>query len=154
MLTGLAMFRDNPILGVGFDNYTDNYWNYAGNLGLEASARNLTSERALREPHSLYIEILAETGLLGILAFLLFFGLIMKNIYQIRKTYRTRGSAPNEDWSAWITSTGISILTFLVAGFFLHGIGFRFIWVLAGMALSAINISKNKVFTNQLMNTK
>jgi O-antigen ligase len=154
MLTGLAMFRDNPILGVGFANYTDNYWNYAGNLGLEASARNLTSERALREPHSLYIEILAETGLLGILAFLLFFGLIMKNIYQIRKTYRTRGSAPNEDWSAWITSTGISILTFLVAGFFLHGIGFRFIWVLAGMALSAINISKNKVFTNQLMNTK
>lgn len=150
MLTGLAMFTENPILGVGFANYSDNYWDYASNLGLESSARNLTSERAQREPHSLYVEILAETGLLGIMAFLLFFGLIIRNIYQFRKNYRARSRTPDEDWSAWITSTGLSIGTFLIAGFFLHGIGFRFIWILAGLALSIIEISRNELSTKKM----
>ena len=150
MLTGLAMFSDNPILGVGFANYSDNYWNYAGSLGLEASARNLTSERAQREPHSLYVEILAETGLLGIMAFLLFFGLIIRNIYQFRKNYRAKSYTPDNDWAAWITSTGLSIGTYLIAGFFLHGIGFRFIWILAGLALSIIEISRNEFIAKKM----
>jgi O-antigen ligase len=149
MLTGLAMFSDNPILGVGFANYSDNYWNYAGSLGLESSARNLTSERGQREPHSLYIEIMAETGLLGILTFLLFFGLTIRNIYLYRKNYRRGISKSDDAWSAWITATGFSILTYLVAGFFLHGIGFRYIWILAGMALSIINISKFELSKNK-----
>ena len=152
MLTGLGMFMDNPILGVGFANYSDNYWEYAGKLGLESSARNLTSERSQREPHSLYIEIMAETGLLGITAFLLFFGLTMKNILESRKKYRARTNIQDETWFAWITSTGMSLLTFLIAGFFLHGIGFRFIWILAGLALSIINISKNEDFPKYLTN--
>ena len=154
MLTGLAMFTENPILGVGFANYTDNYWEYAGNLGLEASAKNLTSERSQREAHSLYIEIMAETGLLGILTFLSFFGLTMRGVYQARIRYRTKSSAPDKNWSAWITATGFSIITFLVAGFFLHGIGFRFIWVLAGLALSIVNISKNEATTKYLAYSK
>jgi len=147
MLTGFAMFTDNPVLGVGFANYSDNYWEYAGNLGLEASARNLTAERTQREPHSLYIEIMAETGLLGIITFLSFFGLVMRNLFTFRKNYRSQASKPDKEWSAWITATGMSIVTFLIAGLFLHGIGFRFIWVLAGMALSIVDISKNELST-------
>ena len=69
MLTGLAMFKENPFLGVGFANYSDNYWSYAGNLGLEASARNVGSESSARQPHSLYIEIMAETGFFGVASF-------------------------------------------------------------------------------------
>jgi len=142
MLTGLAMFSENPIMGVGFANYTDNYWNYAGNLGLEAGVRNLTSESSARQPHSLYIEILAETGLLGLMTFLAFFGFMLQSLIISRRRYKNRGITQDSDWSAWITSTGMSILTFLIAGFFLHGIGFRFIWVLAGMALSLIHVSQ------------
>jgi len=143
MLTGLAMFTANPFIGVGFANYSDNYWSYAGSLGLESSARNIDSEDGARQPHSLYIEIMAETGLFGILSFLGFFGLIFQNLFRIRKKYIKKNQMADKDWSAWIISTAMSILTFLIAGFFLHGIGFRFIWVLAGMALALINISNN-----------
>lgn len=147
MLTGLAMFKANPILGVGFANYSDNYWTYAGNLGLESSASNTntTTDTGARQPHSLYIEIMAETGLLGILTFLAFFGLIFQSLFRFRKKYQPRGQLPDSDWSAWITSITMSLITFLVAGFFLHGIGFRFIWVLAGLALAIIHISKNEL---------
>jgi putative inorganic carbon (HCO3(-)) transporter len=144
MLTGLAMFRDNPFLGVGFANYTDNYWSYAGNLGLEAAARNVGSESSERQPHSLYIEVMAETGIFGITTFLAFLGLMLNGLYQARVKNNANKIKADKDWSAWITSIMMSIITFLVAGFFLHGIGFRFIWVLAGLAIAIVHLTQNQ----------
>ena len=141
MLIGLAMFKDNPFLGVGFANYPDNYWSYAGNLGLEASTVNINSESTQRQPHSLYIEIMAETGIFGITSFLAFLGLLFNGLYQARIKINTHQTKSDKDWSAWISSLMMSIITFLVAGFFLHGIGFRFIWVLVGLALAAIHLA-------------
>lgn len=153
MLTGLAMFEAHPFLGVGFANYSNNYWSYAGNLGFESSASNTntTTDTGARQPHSLYIEIMAETGLLGILTFIGFFGLIFQSLFRLRKKYQPRGQIPDSDWSAWITSIAMSLITFLIAGFFLHGIGFRFIWVLAGLALAVIHISKNEIQTKNTL---
>lgn len=139
MLTGLAMFTDRPILGVGFGNYNTNYWDYAGRLGFESGATDIQGEKGAREPHSLYIEIMSETGLLGILSFLTFFVLLFSGLYKTRKLI-LEGS--DKSWSTWITSTAIAILSFLISGFFLHGIRFRYIWVLIGLALATIYISK------------
>ena len=144
MLSGLAMFRANPFLGVGFANYSDNYWTYAGGLGLEGSARNVGSQSSARQPHSLYIEIMAETGIFGIVSFLAFLGLMLQGLYQARLKNNTDKTKTDADWSAWITSLIMSIVTFLVAGFFLHGIGFRFIWVLCGFALAIIHLTQNQ----------
>jgi len=148
MLTGLAMFRDHPFLGVGFANYSDNYWTYAGNIGLEASARNIRSESSARQPHSLYIEIMAETGIFGITSFLLFLSLMINGLYKARRKSNVNNINTDGEWPAWITSLIMSILTFLVAGFFLHGIGFRFIWVLVGFAFAAIHITQNQLFSS------
>ena len=144
MLTGLAMFGANPLLGVGFANYSDNYWSYAGNLGLEASARNVGSQSSARQPHSLYIEIMAETGIFGITSFLAFLGFMLNGLYQARAKNPSHKTKADEDWAAWITSLIMSIVTFLVAGFFLHGIGFRFIWVLCGLALAVLHLTPNR----------
>ena len=143
MLTGLAMFRENPFLGVGFANYSDNYWSYAGNLGLEADARDINTENSARLPHSLYIEIMAETGIFGISSFVAFMGFILSGLYQARKKFHSKKNKAAQNWPIWVASIMISILTFLIAGFFLHGIGFRFIWVLSGLALVIIHLSKN-----------
>jgi O-antigen ligase len=141
MLTGLAMFADRPFLGVGFANYSEHYWSYAGSLGLESSTRNINAETTQRQPHSLYIEIMAETGLFGIATFLGFLGLLLGGLYQTRSKINENQKNPDPDWPAWISSLMMSIFTFLVAGFFLHGIGFRFIWVLAGLALAALHLA-------------
>jgi O-antigen ligase len=144
MLTGLAMFGANPFLGVGFANYSDNYWSYAGNLGLEASAQNVGSQSSARQPHSLYIEIMAETGIFGITSFLAFLVFMLNGLYQARVRDFSHNAKSGEDWSAWITSLIMSIVTFLIAGFFLHGIGFRFIWVLCGLALAVIHLTPSQ----------
>lgn len=147
MLTGLAMFADRPFLGVGFANYSDNYWSYAGSLGLEASTRNVNSETTARQPHSLYIEIMAETGLFGIATFLGFLGLLLNGLYQTRNRINENQKNPDPEWPAWISSIMMAIFTFLIAGFFLHGIGFRFIWVLSGLALAAIHLAPTPLYS-------
>lgn len=150
MLTGLAMFKEHPFLGVGFANYSDNYWSYAGNLGLEATARNVGSESSARQPHSLYVEIMAETGIFGIASFLVFTYLILRDLYHSRKMNDANRVKADPDWSLWITSIFMSILTFLVAGIFLHGIGFRFIWILCGLAFAIIHLTQDRSPSLQL----
>lgn len=145
MLTGLAMFKDKPFLGVGFGNYNTNYWKYAGQLGFEAGTTDIQSAQADREPHSLYIEIMSETGLFGIITFLAFFWFLFGGLYQARKRAL---DSQDKNWSIWITSTSIAILSFLISGFFLHGIRFRYIWMLIGLALAAIYITKRATSPN------
>ena len=150
MLTGLAMFKEHPFLGVGFANYSDNYWSYAGNLGLEATARNVGSESSARQPHSLYVEIMAETGIFGIASFLVFIYIMLRDLYLSRAMNDANKVKADSDWSLWITAIFMSILTFLVAGIFLHGIGFRFIWVLSGLALTINHLTQDRSSSIQL----
>jgi len=149
-LIGIAMFIDHPFLGVGISNYPDNYWEYAGAMGLESS--NLTgdtkTEIDAQKPHSLYLEIMSETGLFGITTFLTFLGLAIYRLYQSRKQIKQQtASETNKEWSMLTVSVMMSLITFLIAGFFLHGIGFRFIWVLIGIALAFIRFGLKQLPT-------
>lgn len=148
MLTGLAMYQANPFLGVGFANYSDNYFTYAEDLGVETDIQDV---EVRREPHSLYIEIVAETGTLGILTFMGFIGFLFNGMYQVRKRYLNSNLNLDVDWAPRVTAIMFSLLTFLIAGFFLHGIGFRYIWVLSGMALAIIHIANNEKYQNQIL---
>jgi O-antigen ligase len=146
MLTGLAMFSKNPFLGVGFANYTDNYWIYAGSLGLDSGALNVgtSSDYESQQPHSLYVEVAAETGIFGLSSFMAFLGLIFIGLNQARQAMKLARKIIDRDWLMLTSAIMMSILTFLIAGFFLHGIGFRFIWVLIGISLAFIRLSPNQ----------
>jgi len=61
-IAGLQMFMDHPVLGVGIGNYPDAYSKYF-------IAIFTTS---LGHAHNYYINIAAETGSIGLIAFLLF----------------------------------------------------------------------------------
>jgi O-antigen ligase len=60
-IAGLNMFRAHPLLGVGAGNYDAAYARYATNLA--------TWPEALGHAHNYYINVAAETGILGLLAF-------------------------------------------------------------------------------------
>jgi len=147
MLTGLAMFKENPIFGVGFGNYGLHYWEFATDLGLEANAINVDYGPKSRYAHSLYIEILSETGLIGFLTFLLFFSTLFMEMFKIRKVYNMY--AIQTGWSSWATALAMSVLTFLISGIFLHGIFFRYIWILIGLAMAISSISNSTDSKNQ-----
>lgn len=63
-LGGLAMFGDNPLLGVGFGNFGNEYRDtYQFDVPDEYYARIVTTSRS---PHSTIIGIAAELGMIGI----------------------------------------------------------------------------------------
>ncbi len=65
--SGLDMARDYPWLGVGFGNYGPAYADYA----------LLNWPYALGHAHNYYINLLAETGIIGLLGYILFWSIII-----------------------------------------------------------------------------
>lgn len=137
---GLAMFQENPLLGVGFGNFSANYWDYANKLGL-VNAGMRASNQIARHPHSLYIEILSEIGIIGFITFSIFFYNLFSSLIRARRKYDKH--VLGSDWASWLRALVFSLLTFLVSGLFLHGLLFRYIWMLIGFTLAALAINRD-----------
>jgi hypothetical protein len=60
-LAGLYMLEDHPLVGVGAGQFERNYQAYAARIGLD--------DRFERSAHNSYIQMAAESGLLGLAAF-------------------------------------------------------------------------------------
>ncbi|MGN1385922.1 MAG: O-antigen ligase family protein [Bacillus sp. (in: firmicutes)] len=76
--TGLYMFRDNPVLGVGLGNYNVRY------KDVTAKYPELDFGHETYSVHNSYIKVAAETGLLGLLAtaaFYLVFFITLLRLY-------------------------------------------------------------------------
>lgn len=134
MLTGLTMFAEHPILGVGAGNYKPNYQRYAQLIGIEFRAE-------ARDPHSLYVQLLAETGILGIIAFL---AMIYFLFDALNKACHAVERSPHlADWLPWISALRFAILSYLLTSIFLHNAYIRYLWILIAMALTGIQITYN-----------
>jgi putative inorganic carbon (hco3(-)) transporter len=134
MLTGLAMFAEHPLLGVGVANYNVNYQRYAQQIGLEFRAE-------ARDPHSLYIQLLAETGILGTITFL---GMFYFLFDALNKARRAIEASPHlVEWLPWMSALQLAILSYLLTSIFLHNAYIRYLWILVAMALTGIQITYN-----------
>ncbi len=136
MLAGLYMFADHPLFGLGAGNYEVNYQAYAQKIGLEFRATE-------RQAHSLYIQILSETGLLGGLAF---FGIVASLFAALAKTSKALSYTQFRDtWLPWITSLRMSLIGYLITALFLHDAYIRYFWIIVALCISAIRISSELV---------
>ena len=127
-----AVFIDNPIAGVGLENYALYYPEYSEQVGIAPTRR-------VRSAHNLYLEILAETGIIGFSAF----GLIVITAFRgLNLAYRRFMLLGNEQYASIAFSVGVSIIGYLVAAFFLHLDYSRYWWLLIGIALSVPEISR------------
>jgi len=134
-LAGMEMIKQNPILGVGLNNYTVHYMEYAKSLGLAPTA----TERAA---HNLYIEVAAETGLLGLSVFLVLLGTMAKNIIDSWKKLKFMR---RDDLARMVAAIGAGIFGYLTASIFIHSAYPRYFWLLVGIAFSIPNIVKNEL---------
>lgn len=130
MKVGMNMFLEHPVLGVGKGNYPNYYLEYAKEIGLEYRNEE-------REAHSLYIEILSETGVLGFMAFSAAITSILLQLNKVRKYYRENKAF---DRAGWITSISISIITYLTSSIFLQGDYIRYFWMIIALSMAALQI--------------
>jgi putative inorganic carbon (HCO3(-)) transporter len=118
------VFADRPFLGVGFNNLRWHYSTYAG------------VEQFVSHAHSLIFGLLAETGILGLAAFLWFLAVLAQIAWRGRHKVQLSGAL----WMWWL-----ALLASLLA-WFVHGlVDFPFsslspciaFWLVAGLLVSA-----------------
>jgi O-antigen ligase len=131
---GWLMFQDYPLAGVGVNNYPTHYLDYSSSVGLDPRLE-------ARPAHSLYLQVAAETGILGILLFGSILWLTFRGLLRAPAAFRQLGL----DDSAEIThALTIGLMGYLVAATFLHAAYPRYMWLLLGIALAIPNIIRNE----------
>ena len=127
----IAMFLDNPILGVGPFMSTDMYFKY----------RPIDDMWRYDQPlavHSEYLSLLSERGILGFGSFALFLIVLFRHAaIQIKKYSDTKSSALIAGLKAGI----ISWLVFSVGGATIYSVQ---LWISVGLLIALFEIVKNE----------
>jgi putative inorganic carbon (hco3(-)) transporter len=127
-LAALQVFADYPALGVGPGQYFREYsQEYANELGL----RFLESDR---RAHNLYLEIAADTGVLGLGAFAAILVLTISRLWRCRSYWLTRRA----EYANWATAFLVSVLGYMMSATFLHLSYARYFWLLIALANVAV----------------
>ena len=144
-ISGLLMFSEHPLLGVGVNNYPINYQKYSSRLGLDSRTEE-------RDAHSLYIETIAETGLLG---FLTLAGLLTSLMVGLRRARKKLGAInANPEWQCGLIAIQMSLIAFLTGSIFLHGAYIRYLWLLVALSAVGIHLAETAWEDNQRSSDK
>jgi O-antigen ligase len=122
-LAGLQMWADNPLLGVGPDNFEGQYRTYSAAIGIDPRPQE-------RSAHSLYLESLAETGLVGTVAFLGVLWLALAGAWRARSRLGGRDALLGE-------GLFVALCAFLICAVTLHSAYARYEWIFLGLGLAA-----------------
>jgi hypothetical protein len=122
----VEMFADHPLLGVGYGNYLARYSGYVRDTGVEQRNKD-------REAHNLYLEVAAETGVIGLGAFALLIGGAFLSLRAARNRFRAAG-LPGEAGLAYALM--VALAGYLITSVFLHMDYARLIWLLLGVAFA------------------
>lgn len=71
---GLALFRDNPVAGVGFDNFHVRFNDYLSSVHTDVFPG------FNKDPHNVFLSVAGETGIVGFAIFMAFIGILVRAI--------------------------------------------------------------------------
>jgi O-antigen ligase len=121
---GLALWRERPLLGVGPDNFRRLYARVLGPHPLNDRIR----------ANSLYVEVLADTGALGLASLLAFIAAM------VRVAARESRTDPDPESRRWRLAATAGLAAFLVHGLVDEFLAFTptlgLFWLLAGCAVA------------------
>lgn len=135
MTVAWILFTEHPILGVGLNNYNAYYQQYSRLLGLDP-------RREDRSAHSLYLEIAAEGGLLGLVTFGVIMWMVVRGTQQARRDL-ARAGLP--DHAGMAAAFSVGLIGYLTAAIWMHDAYSRFLWLLIGMALALGQVARNEL---------
>jgi putative inorganic carbon (HCO3(-)) transporter len=132
-LVALAMFKAHPIMGVGPGNYSLEYQQYNAKVGLDERTEQ-------RDPHDWYLQIAAEMGLAGLLAF--GYMLIAVSIETVKTIVRARRAGAYV-FSELLIGVAIAMAAYLLMSVFLHAYIFRDFMMLVALAGAGWSITQS-----------
>jgi len=139
MQTAWEMFDAHPWLGVGAGNYSEHFDEYAAHVGSATPSYENFGER--RYPHNLFLEVAAETGILGLLTFgAAVAGALLSALAAARRFARAGDSRSG----ALASSIALALVAYLVSSLFLHGHYIQYLWLLVALAAAARQVARGE----------
>ncbi|MBI5451172.1 MAG: O-antigen ligase family protein [Gammaproteobacteria bacterium] len=123
---GIDMLKDNPVFGIGYNNwmlYYEKYYAIGGRVQL---------------PHNVFIQAASELGLAGL------FGFVLMIIYSLIINMRTRKiSILNSNNFIYWMSHGfdIALVGMLTSGFFVTVLYYPFFWIYISFVVALNNVA-------------
>jgi putative inorganic carbon (HCO3(-)) transporter len=127
-LAAFYTFVDHPIAGVGPGVYFKEYSRQNAN---ELGLRYLDNRR---RAHSLYLELLADAGLIGLSLFLALLGTTLVCLHRAARYWRGR----RPEYELLALSFFFSLLAYMGTALFLHLSYQRYFWILIALSSSVI----------------
>ena len=140
-LAALLAFADHPVVGAGPGVFPLLYQQYAPRVGYQVLEKGSGAEAGsapAREAHNLYLGIAADTGMVGLLAFLGLVGAILVPLLVAAR--RLRRIAPAS--AAHAAALALALVGYLSAGLFLSLAYERYFWLLLGLAAATARLSR------------
>jgi putative inorganic carbon (hco3(-)) transporter len=131
MLAAILAFSEHPFIGVGPGQYTPHH-SVRYQLRPEIAFRELPTPR---RAHNLVFEVAAEGGAVGLLLFLAIPGLLIRNLWRIRRQAKAARLPRVEHLAVGFL---LAILSYLGTGMFLHLAYQRYYWLLVGLSAAAV----------------
>ncbi len=136
MQIALAIARDHPIIGAGYDSY--------GQLFLDEYQFVVrgapTMVKSKRSPHSSWLGILADLGAVGVL---LWSGVLGAALVYLFRSWRLTREYPMLPSHALIQSTLLCLALYAIPfGFYFQTQREKLLWVLMGLALAFHRLSE------------
>lgn len=135
------VFADNPVIGVGpgmFKYYSQEYGNRLG-------IRKITETR---KAHSLYLEVAAEGGTLGLLCFFAVVLVTLQGLLVARRRLLRgpQGETSDEEHERralanLVTGFLLALIAYLACGLFLHLAYIRFFYLMLALAAAASGVA-------------
>lgn len=131
MLAALIVYAEHPIVGVGPSMYRF----YSEDIGNQLGITRIEGER---RAHSLYLDVAANTGTLGIFLTFGIIGITLRGLFKARRQWQDS----HPELAGIATGLALSTLMFLTTGIFLHFSYIRYFWTLMAVAAATIHIAE------------
>jgi len=133
--TAIDMANANPLFGVGFSRYRNEYDNYDTLYGEFGPQRSV---------HNTLLKILAETGYTGFAIFtMLIFACLSAVARTKRRMRKCEDAELKREFSDYVTMLRISIIAYFLGGFFVNALNHETFWAIITVSIVLDRVSKS-----------
>jgi O-antigen ligase len=122
------MASDHPLVGVGARGFAHESKNYVLRPGTLTAVDKIVDRPAV--PHSIYLQQLAETGVVGLLALLAALGACLAAALSAARRFRASG---DRAMAALAVATAVAIVGMLTAGIFISNATDKRLWIVLAL---------------------
>jgi putative inorganic carbon (HCO3(-)) transporter len=139
-MSGVAMFEEHPWLGVGAGHYAWYFPQFSEQVG--SSWIDYVETGVDRYPHSFYVEVACETGLLGLS---MIFSAVLAAFFTLYMTHAQLRHDGDREHAMLAAALAVAIAGYLIASVFLHETHLRYIALYFGFVIAMARLARKQV---------